>query len=127
AGVRRRQVRPPFREPDPRVHDPVRRRLDGRSTRPARDVVLRAVRALPAPQWRLGPGEGSLRRSLLRHSQRVRAELQTLGDRSAGALTARPRASFRTYRRDTLSGGDDRVPVFLPLSDSGLLTLPRPL
>src|SRR5207244_3190053 len=71
----------------------------GRSARQARDVILRAVRALPAPEWRLGPGEGPVRRSLLRHSQRVRAQLQTLGHRSAGALTAGPRASLLTHRR----------------------------
>src|SRR5438876_613716 len=125
AGVRRCQVRTPLCQPDPRVHDSVRRRLDGRAARQACDVVFRAVRAVPAAGRRLGPGEGRVRGSLLRHPRPVRTQLQTLGDRAPGALTARSGASLRPDGRQHLPGGDDPDPALLPAAARRLRRLPR--
>src|SRR5207249_10035095 len=52
----------------------------------------------------VGRSQGPLRRSLLRHPQRIRAQLQTVGDRPSGPLAARPGAPLRAHRGEHLPG-----------------------
>jgi len=81
AGVRRRQIRAPVAAPDPGMLPAFRRRPHHRAARPAPDVHVHSVRPLPTHRGQLGRPQGIIRRPLLRHPQRVCAELQAFRDR----------------------------------------------
>ncbi len=101
---------------------------DAKYGRPSADPILECTipsvvdttvappgkRALPAAQRVVGPAEGSVRGSLLRHPQRVRTKLQALRDRPAGALAARPGAPVRPHGWQHLPGRHDPVTALFP-------------
>src|SRR5262245_32596791 len=95
------------------MHHPECRRYDGGAAGTAPAVDVHPVRAVPPEGWTLRRATRRLRGPLFRPDERVRAELQTLGDRPAGADAAGPGANVRTDGRQHLSGGDDVEPVVL--------------
>src|SRR5690242_4787633 len=127
ARVRRRQVRPSLRGSDSRVHHPLRRGHDGGAGREARDVVLCAVRPIPAAGRRdVGSAEGPVRGPLLRHPHRVRAQLQARRDRAAGVVAGGSGATVWAHWRQYLPGRDDPVTAVLPAPAARVRRLPLP-
>ena len=76
ARLRRCEVRAVLAKPVHRHRDPVADRSIDRTARQARDVLLRAVRAVSPRREQLGRAARGLRRHGGEHDRRVRAELQ---------------------------------------------------
>ena len=83
----------------PSLTDPERR-----SSRQARDVVLRAIRALSPRRGHVGRAARRLRRHGRRHHRAIRTESESHHSRQAGRHTARSRAGVGALRGQHLSG-----------------------
>ena len=100
AGLRRRQVRSPLGAPDHRGDDPVGAGRHAGAAGEVRDVHVHPVLPVQAGAGTLaGAGEGEVRRPLLRPDEPVRAQLQALGHRAAGAVAGGPGTALRAHRR----------------------------
>src|SRR5262249_17359304 len=124
AGLRRRQVRSALAESRDRGHHPVGGRPHGGAHGPSSHVHVHAVLSLPTSRGHAGGREDRVRRSVLRHHERVRAELSALRHRPAGAGPDGHRGALRTHRREHLSGRDDARSALLPSPDRRLCGLP---
>ena len=97
------EVRPVFAAAVHRHRDPEPDRSVGRASGQARDVLLRAVRAVSPERWHLGRAPRGVRRHGDQHDRRVRAEHQGHHPAPAGADAARHRARVGADRRATSS------------------------
>ena len=126
AGLRRREVRLVQRAAVHRRRDPVGRRPRHGTPGQARDVVLRAVRALRAARQRLGDRAGELRRQGAGRPRVALPRLRRPGAAPRGGHPRRHRAAHRAHRGQHLRG---RVPrpadVLLP-ARAGLEPVPHP-
>ena len=127
AGVRRREVRPVLEPPLHRLHHPhARRSVDG-AARQARDVVLRAVRAVP-PLGRADVGRRRARRVRRDRDLDARGavpEHPQPDPAPAGADAARHRADHRPDRGQHLPGRALARAAVLQPAGPGLGPLPN--
>ena len=126
ARLRRRQIRtllPPslYRHGDSVAHRSVRR-----ASGQARDVVLRAVRALQArPRPALGHRERKIRRHRHRHHRRIRAQHSRHHPAPPGRHAARSRTRVRPHRRQHLPGRAFARATLLPAPGRRLGAIPH--